>query len=151
MLTGLQNRASFKRNAETAVKAAKSQGALAAIVFIDLDYFKDINDTLGHLAGDELLKCISKRLLDCVQDTDTVARFGGDEFGMIITDAKSPQAVAMLASTLVDSIKQPVDYEGQHIIPSGSIGIALSSTDGETTDALMKNADLALYRAKADG
>lgn len=151
VLTGLRNRASFNRDAETAVKTAKSQGTLAAIVFLDLDFFKDINDTLGHLAGDELLKCISKRLCDCVQDTGTVARFGGDEFGLIIADAKSPEAVAVLASALVDSIKQPVDYQGQHIIPSGSIGIALSSTDGESTSELMKNADLALYRAKADG
>ena len=151
VLTGLRNRASFNRDAETAVKTAKSQGTLAAIVFLDLDFFKDINDTLGHLAGDELLKSISKRLCDCVQDTGTVARFGGDEFGLIIADAKSPEAVAVLASALVDSIKQPVDYQGQHIIPSGSIGIALSSTDGESTSELMKNADLALYRAKADG
>ncbi len=150
-LTGLHNRASFQRNAETALKAAKSRGALAAVVFLDLDYFNDINDTLGHQAGDELLKCISERLLDCVQDTDTVARFGGDEFGIIMADAKSPEAVSMIASRLLDSIKQRVNYQGQHINPSGSIGIALSSTDGETIDELMKNADLALYRAKADG
>ena len=150
-LTGLHNRASFQENAETAIKAAKSRGTLAAVVFVDLDYFKSINDSLGHMAGDELLKCISKRLLDCVQDTDTVARFGGDEFGLIVTDVKSPEAVAMFASRLMDSIKQPFDFHGQQIIPSGSAGIALSSIDGETIDELMKNADLALYRAKADG
>jgi diguanylate cyclase (GGDEF)-like protein len=150
-LTGLHNRASFQRRAETAIAVAKSRGTLAAVFLLDLDFFKDVNDTLGHMAGDELLKCISKRLLDCFRDIGSVARFGGDEFGVVVTDAKSPEAVATIASALLESVRQSVDYNGQHIFPGGSIGIALSPTDGETTEQLMKNADLALYRAKAEG
>ncbi|HZP74928.1 MAG TPA: EAL domain-containing protein [Pseudolabrys sp.] len=150
-LTGLQNRASFQARTEIAVKVAKSKDELAAVILLDLDYFKNVNDTLGHLAGDELLKTISKRLLDCVGPADTVARFGGDEFGILIAEPASPAAVAALASSILDAIKMPVDYHGQQIISGGSIGIALSNTDGETVNDLMKNADLALYRAKAEG
>jgi diguanylate cyclase (GGDEF)-like protein len=150
-LTGLYNRAAFQRAAEAAVKSAKSRGSLAAIFFMDLDYFKSINDTLGHLAGDELIKSVSKRLLDCASEIDTVARFGGDEFGLVVSDAVSPEAVGALASKILDAIKLPVDYHGQQIRPSCSIGIALSPTDGVLVDELMKNADLALYRSKAEG
>lgn len=150
-LTGLFNRAAFQRAAETAIKVAKSRGSQAAIIFLDLDYFKSINDTLGHMAGDELIKVASKRLSDCAGDVDTVARFGGDEFGIVVADAVSPEAVAIFASRILDSIKMPVDYHGQLIMPSCSIGIALSPADGDCIDELMKNADLALYRSKAEG
>ena len=150
-LTGLYNRAAFQRAAEAAIKSAKSRGSLAAIFFLDLDFFKNINDTLGHMAGDELIRTVSKRLLDCAQDIDTVARFGGDEFGVVVADAASPEAVAILASRILDSIKTSVDYHGQQITPSCSIGIALSPADGDCIDELMKNADLALYRSKAEG
>lgn len=150
-LTGLYNRAAFQRAADAAIKVAKARGSLAAVIYLDLDYFKSVNDTLGHMAGDELIKTVSKRLLDCAQDGDTVARFGGDEFGLVVADAASPESVAILASSILDSIKKSVDYHGQQIMPSCSIGIALSPTDGECTDELMKNADLALYRSKAEG
>jgi diguanylate cyclase (GGDEF)-like protein len=150
-LTGLHNRASFQQHAETAIKAAKSRGTLAAIVFLDLDYFKNINDTLGHLAGDQLLKTVAERLLASFDENDTVARFGGDEFGIVVADAKTPEAVATAISNLLDAIRQPVDFHGQQMVCCGSIGISLSGTDGDTHEELMKNADLALYRAKAEG
>ena len=150
-MTGLYNRAAFQRAAEAATRGAKSRGSLAAIFFLDLDYFKSINDTFGHMAGDELIRTVSKRLLDCIHDIDTVARFGGDEFGLVVADAISPEAVAIFASRILDAIKMPVDYHGQQITPSCSIGIALSPTDGKSIDELMKNADLALYRSKAEG
>jgi diguanylate cyclase (GGDEF)-like protein len=110
-----------------------------------------VNDTLGHSAGDEFLKAVAKRLRECFHDTDTVARFGGDEFGVVIVDAKSPETVSTIASRILDLIGQPVDFNGQQIVSSISIGIALSTTDGETEEQLIKNADLALYRAKFDG
>ena len=150
-LTGLYNRVAFQRAAEAAIKSAKSRGSLAAIFFLDLDYFKNINDTLGHMAGDEIIRVVSRRLLDCAQDIDTAARFGGDEFGLVVADAASPEVVAVLASRILDTIKMPVDYQGRQITPSCSIGIALSPADGECIDELMKNADLALYRSKAEG
>jgi len=150
-LTGLHNRASFQRRAEAAISAVAGSDQVAAVLFLDLDYFKNVNDSLGHIAGDEFLKCISMRLRESFSHADTVARFGGDEFGIVITDAKSPHNVALIASRLLGKIREPVDFHGQQIVSGASIGIALSSTDGASKDELMKNADLALYRAKADG
>jgi diguanylate cyclase (GGDEF)-like protein len=151
ILTGLHNRAAFQRRTAAAIASAKKRGTIAAIMCIDLDHFKNVNDTLGHTAGDEFLKAVSKRLRECFHDTDTVARFGGDEFGVVIVDAKSPEAVSTIASRILDLIGQPVDFNGQQIVSSISIGIALAPLDGDTEEKLIKNADLALYRAKFDG
>ena len=150
-LTGLYNRAAFQRRTTEALASAKKRGTIAAIMCLDLDHFKNVNDTLGHSAGDEFLKAVSKRLRECLGEMDTVARFGGDEFGILFLDAKSPEAVSRIASRLVEVVSQPVDFNGQRIVSSVSIGVTLSTTDGENEDELIKNADLALYRAKSDG
>jgi len=150
-LTGLYNRAAFQRRTTEALAGAKKRGTIAAVMCLDLDHFKSVNDTLGHTAGDEFLKAVSKRLRECFSELDTVARFGGDEFGILFLDAKSPEAVSTIASRLVEVVGQPVEFNGQQIVSSVSIGIALSTTDGDTEEALIKNADLALYRAKSDG
>ena len=150
-LTGLYNRAAFQRRAGEAILNAKKRGTIAAILCLDLDHFKSVNDTLGHTAGDSFLKNVANRLRESFPDMDTVARFGGDEFGIVFADAKSPETVAAVASRLLQTISQPVDFNGQQIVSGVSIGIALSNFDGETEVTLVKNADLALYRAKSDG
>ena len=150
-LTGLHNRVAFQRRAEEAILNAKKRGTVAAVMCLDLDRFKNVNDTFGHAGGDLFLKCVSRRLRESFREIDTVARFGGDEFGVVFADAKSPETVATVASRLLAAIGQPVEFNGRQIISSVSIGIALSTTDGDSQDKLIKNADLALYRAKADG
>ncbi|MEW6453464.1 MAG: EAL domain-containing protein [Pseudomonadota bacterium] len=150
ILTGVYNRTAFHRRAEEAIANARLRGSMAAVMCLDIDHFKNINDTYGHPAGDEVLKVITKRLCDCFREMDTVARFGGDELGIVFADAKSPDTVATVASRLLQAISQPIDFNGQKIACSASIGVAVSS-DGDTADKVIGNADLALYRAKADG
>jgi diguanylate cyclase (GGDEF)-like protein len=150
-LTGLHNRASFQRRAEEALVGAKRRGTTVAIMCLDLDHFKNVNDTLGHAAGDEFLKCVAKRLRACFRDMDTVARFGGDEFGIVFTDLKQPETATTLVSRLLEIVSHPMDFNGQQIVSGVSIGVALSATDGDDADGLIKRADLALYRAKAEG
>ena len=150
-LTGLHNRASFQRRAEEALVGAKRRGTTVAIMCLDLDHFKNVNDTLGHAAGDEFLKCVAKRLRACFRDMDTVARFGGDEFGIVFTDLNQPETATTLVSRLLEIVSHPMDFNGQQIVSGVSIGVALSATDGDDADGLIKRADLALYRAKAEG
>jgi diguanylate cyclase (GGDEF)-like protein len=118
---------------------------------LDLDYFKNVNDTLGHAAGDHLLRCVADRLRSCFRGNDTVARLGGDEFAVVLANLSKPEVAATLASQLIGVVGQPVDYNGQQITTGLSIGIALSSSDGGDGETILKNADLALYRSKADG
>jgi diguanylate cyclase (GGDEF)-like protein len=118
---------------------------------LDVDHFKNVNDFLGQIAGDKYLKSVARRLLELLRSEDTVARFGGDEFGIILADAKSPQNVAAQASRILEQAGRPVDFNGQQITSSFSIGIALSPTDGESASKLVQNADRALSRAKTDG
>jgi diguanylate cyclase (GGDEF)-like protein len=151
MLTGLHNRASFQRRAENAIVNAKKRGTTVAIMCLDLDNFKHVNDSLGHVAGDEFLKNVAKRLSACFREVDTVARFGGDEFGIVFANLNRPETATTLGSRLLEVISHPVDFNGQQIVSGVSIGIALSTSDGDTADRLIKNADLALYRAKTDG
>jgi diguanylate cyclase (GGDEF)-like protein len=151
VLTGLPNRELFHQRVGQALASARSAGSTVAIMCLDLDYFKNINDTLGHAAGDHLLRCVADRLRSCFRGNDTVARLGGDEFAVVLGNLSKPDVAATLAAQLIGVVGQPVDYNGQQITTGLSIGIALSSgedTDGET---ILKNADLALYRAKADG
>jgi diguanylate cyclase (GGDEF)-like protein len=149
-LTGLSNRVVFHQRVEEALARAKERGTTIAVLCLDLDHFKNVNDTLGHPAGDELLKVVAARLRSCLRDTDTVARLGGDEFGIVVTDLQDPDYATTLAWRLLDAVSQPVDLNGQQAVTSASIGIVMSAIDLETTQ-LLKNADLALYRAKADG
>ena len=120
------------------------------MLFLDLDLFKDVNDTLGHLVGDELLKVVAERLQECVQDGDTVARLGGDEFAIIQNSVDEPE-ISALAERIRSALKAPYDLGGLRANVDVSIGIARSPIDGTTTAELIKRADLALYRAKADG
>ena len=120
-------------------------------MWIDADNFKNVNDSLGHSAGDSLLKCLSDRMRATIRETDTVARLGGDEFGIVLTDSNAPDYATQLAWRLLTVAAQPMEFQGQQIVSGISIGIATSATDGEQAETLLKNADLALYRAKADG
>jgi diguanylate cyclase (GGDEF)-like protein len=149
-LTSLANRALFREKLQQAqLRIGRGQGF--AVLCLDLDRFKSINDTLGHPVGDALLKQVSARLVGCVRQGDVVARLGGDEFAIIQTNVRDPEATEALAARIVDNVSQPYDIGGQRIDISTSIGMTMAPRDGEDADQLMKNADLALYRAKADG
>ncbi len=150
-LTGLVNRLGFhERLAELASKTERN-GPPVAVICLDLDRFKIVNDTLGHPTGDALLVKVAQRLSNAVRKGDTVARLGGDEFAILQTDASQPLAAEALAARLVDLIGRTY-MVGEHMIDIGvSLGIAVAPTDGHEPATLLKHADLALYRAKADG
>jgi diguanylate cyclase (GGDEF)-like protein len=150
-LTGLPNRALFNHRINRALARARRQGTTAAVMCIDVDHFKNVNDSLGHSAGDAVLKAISERLRECIRETDTIARLGGDEFGIVLTDLDAPEYTTHLASRLIAAASQSIDLGGHQVVSGISIGIAISTTDGDDSDGLLKNADLALYRAKGDG
>jgi len=151
VLTNLPNRALFHQRIVEAVERARERGTTVAIMCVDLDHFKNVNDTLGHPAGDELLKCVSGRLRGCLRDTDTIARLGGDEFGIVVTDLHEADYATTLAWRLLDVVSQPIDLNGHQANTSASIGIVTSAHGVTDPDRLLKDADLALYRAKADG
>jgi diguanylate cyclase (GGDEF)-like protein len=150
VLTELPNRLLLRERLEPALDAVQ-KGKSLAVLCLDLDRFKDVNDTLGHAAGDALLKAVSARLLTCVGDGDTVARFGGDEFSILQTGAEQPIAATGLATRIIESFGEPFDVDGQQLTVSMSIGIAVSPGDGTNPDQLLKNAALALHRAKSEG
>ncbi len=151
VLTNLPNRALFHQRIAEALARARERRTSIAIMCLDLDHFKNVNDSLGHPAGDELLKCVSGRLRGCLRDTDTIARLGGDEFGIVVTDVHEADYATSLAWRLLDAVGQPIDINGHQVNTSSSIGIVTSSDDTTDPDRLLKDADLALYRAKADG
>jgi len=149
-LTKLANRSLFREQLQQALlRLGRGQGF--AVLCLDLDRFKSVNDTLGHPVGDALLQQVSVRLLDCVRQGDVVARLGGDEFAIIQADVCDPDDTEALASRIVDTVSEAYDIAGHRIDISTSIGMTLAPRDGADADQLMKNADLALYRAKADG
>jgi len=150
-LTGLPNRASFQEEAEQALAEAQRSGRPMALLCLDLDQFKSINDTLGHPVGDALLKLVGKRIRSCVRDRDVVARLGGDEFAILQTSVDLPTTSMMLARLILDAFKQPFKLDMGELTIETSIGIAAAPSDGWAADAMMKKADLALYAAKADG
>ncbi|MFL6974474.1 MAG: putative bifunctional diguanylate cyclase/phosphodiesterase [Xanthobacteraceae bacterium] len=147
----MPNRALFNHRINRALARARRQGTTAAVMCIDVDHFKNVNDSLGHSAGDAVLKAVSERLRECMREGDTIARLGGDEFGIVLTDADAPEYTTQLASRLLAAASQAIDLGGHQVISEISIGIAISTTDGDDSDGLLKNADLALYRAKSDG
>jgi diguanylate cyclase (GGDEF)-like protein len=149
-LTDLPNRMQFRERMENAVDLVAS-GHLVAVLFIDLDHFKSVNDLYGHGVGDTVLKHVSQRLLASCRETDIVARLGGDEFAVLQTSLGSPQDAAALAERIVRTMGIPLRVHGQEIILGASVGIAVAPDDGRDAETLMKNADLAAYRAKADG
>ncbi len=120
-------------------------------MYLDLDHFKDVNDTLGHPVGDQLLKLVAARLRKCVRGPDTVARLGGDEFAIIATHANDQQLIHRLASRVVGALQELAVVYSQTIYTGTSIGVMLYPDDAADPDRLLKNADLALYRAKANG
>lgn len=150
-LTGLANRTLFHEKLDEALQLAERGQHNVAVLYLDLDHFKDINDTLGHPAGDQLLKLVAKRLMKCVRGQDTVARLGGDEFAIIATNVNDQQLVHRLATRLVNALQEPAIIQSQTIHTGTSIGITLYPDDAVDPERLMKNADMALYRAKSNG
>ena len=134
-----------------AVSLVRRNKTRMAVMFIDLDGFKAVNDTFGHDAGDHVLRQIAVRLLACVRETDTVARVGGDEFILIVPEIHMPENAAQIAGKIINILSRPIDFNGQQTAIGASIGIALCPGDGETLDDLMKQADDAMYRAKKAG
>jgi len=149
-LTDLPNRNSLREELERNCRRLRS-GKKFAILCLDLDRFKGVNDTLGHSVGDKLLLSVANRLSNCLKAGDFVARLGGDEFAIIQANYEQPIDGRILAERLIEQISAPYDIEGQQAIIGVSIGLAIAPTDGETPEQLLKSADLAMYRAKADG
>ncbi|WP_339034647.1 EAL domain-containing protein [Bradyrhizobium symbiodeficiens] len=149
-LTSLPNRVLFHEQLEQGLRRTRS-GDQLAVLCLDLDHFKDINDSLGHPIGDALLKEVGRRLTAAVGESDTVARLGGDEFAVVQIGRSEETAARSLAGRLVEAISAPYEIDDHQIVIGVSIGISLSPQDGSNPDELLKNADLALYRAKADG
>jgi diguanylate cyclase (GGDEF)-like protein/PAS domain S-box-containing protein len=149
-LSGLANRAAFRDEMEQTLKRVR-RGQGIAVMCLDLDHFKNVNDTLGHLIGDKLLCAAADRLKDVVRETDMIARLGGDEFAVLQTGLDKPEAAGSLAQRIITSIQQPYDLDGHQVVISTSVGIATSPCYGNSTDQLLRNADMALYRAKSDG
>ncbi|WP_298038435.1 EAL domain-containing protein [uncultured Desulfuromonas sp.] len=147
-LTDLPNRPLFRDHVEKALAFANRNGNVVGLMFVDLDNFKTINDTLGHDAGDMLLKEVSKRLLDCVRETDTVSRFGGDEFNILLAPIRHESDAGLVAHKILNSLQWPFKIAGHDLHVSCSIGIVIYPKDGEEVLTLIKNADVALYRAK---
>ncbi len=149
-LTDLPNRTLFRNELEHELKRV-ARGTQCAVLYIDIDEFKGINDSLGHPVGDELLKGIALRLRACVRGSDVVARLGGDEFAIVQTGVETHTDIIDLVGRIYDAIRQPFDCLGHSLLTDASIGIALAPRDGADLDTLLKNADLAMYGAKADG
>ena len=151
ILTGLPNRVMAKEIFNKAVYKAQRDNFKVCIMFIDLDNFKIINDSLGHQAGDELLKGLSLRLIDTINETGSVCRFAGDEFIIIIESVKTDEFLARIAQNILTTIQEPVNYQSNEFICSCSIGISVSPNDGVDFDTLIRNADSAMYHSKSIG
>jgi diguanylate cyclase (GGDEF)-like protein/PAS domain S-box-containing protein len=150
-LTGLPNRRLFRDRLTIALAHARRMDTPLAVVFLDLDRFKDVNDSLGHSFGDELLKAIAIRLKTALRQEDSIARMGGDEFTILIANLKTPNDAAKIAQKILEVVAQPLRIEGTEVFITTSVGIALFPNDGDTAEALLKNADHAMYRAKEAG
>jgi diguanylate cyclase (GGDEF)-like protein len=150
-LTGLANRTLFFDRLHQAMRMAKRGGHLLALLFLDLDGFKFINDTYGHDAGDVVLKETAKRLLENVRESDTVARMGGDEFTVILPSIENKKGAAIVAQKIIRAISEPYAIFNEQCAMSASIGISIYYGGEEDTDTLIKKADIAMYRAKQSG
>jgi diguanylate cyclase (GGDEF)-like protein len=149
-LTGLANRVLYNERLEQALTRVK-RGEMVAVHLLDLDHFKHVNDTLGHPAGDKLLKDAAERLRALVRECDTIARMGGDEFAVLQVGIGQPAGATVLAQRIIEALCQPFQIDGRQVVVGTSVGIAIGPADGLASDELMRNADLALYRAKGDG
>ncbi|NQU60582.1 MAG: EAL domain-containing protein [Rhodospirillales bacterium] len=150
-LTGLPNRALFQDRLKQVLGHARRSGKLAAVHLIDLDHFKDINETMGHDAGDILLQAIADRLLECIRTSDTVARLGGDEFGVIQVEPTDADGIAVLAQKLLNCFVEPFTIDNRDVHTSASIGITVFPDDAENPEQVLRNADMALYHGKGEG
>jgi diguanylate cyclase (GGDEF)-like protein/PAS domain S-box-containing protein len=150
-LTLLPNRQLMSDRIKHAIERARRQEQILALLFIDLDHFKKINDTLGHGAGDRLLSIAAKRLLNCVRTSDTVARLGGDEFAILVEDVDDPADIERIAEKVLQEISTPIELEEREWYVGASIGISIFPKDGDDLGMLLKNADTAMYRAKQEG
>ena len=149
-LTGLLNRVAFYEQIETVLSHLRRSETMA-VLSLDLDHFKSVNDTLGHPIGDLLLQAAAERMRSCVRDEDIVARLGGDEFAIVQVPSAQPSSITSLATRLIEVIGAPYDLGGHQVVVGVSVGVTVAPGEGTEPDVLMKNADLALYRAKADG
>jgi diguanylate cyclase (GGDEF)-like protein/PAS domain S-box-containing protein len=150
-LTGLANRRLLSDRTRQVIAAAQRQDHLVGLIFLDLDHFKDVNDAMGHLVGDELLKHVATRLQECVRQSDTVCRMGGDEFVVLLAKVNSPDNVADACSKVLAALSGAFEFK-QHVIRiSCSIGASIYPVDGESFDDLLRHADTAMYQAKAEG
>ena len=147
-LTDLPNRNLFLDRLQQSLNRARWHDRLVAVMFMDLDRFKIINDTLGHNVGDQLLLQLSQRLAKTVRDGDTIARFGGDEFAILLDDINSESHISSLAQKLLDTLATPFKFNKQELFVTASIGVSIFPNDGEDSDTLLRNADVAMYRAK---
>ncbi len=150
-LTNLPNRNLFMDRLHQSLKRVQRDGNQLALLFIDLDRFKNINDSLGHAAGDKLLIEVAKIMKQVVRDSDTIARFGGDEFAVILAPVFGPKNASRVATSLLEILSQPIDLDGYETIVGASIGISMYPADGTVEETLVKNADTAMYRAKESG
>ena len=149
-LTGLANRVLLNERLEH-VLSRVSRGEVVAVHLLDLDRFKAVNDTLGHPMGDKLLRLVAGRLRPLVRETDIIARMGGDEFAIVQVALGAPGDATSLARRLIEAVSEPYDIDGHEAVVGASIGIAMSPMDGLRPEALIRNADLALYQAKSGG
>jgi diguanylate cyclase (GGDEF)-like protein/PAS domain S-box-containing protein len=150
-LTGVANRIFLQQRAEHAFAACRRSGHLIALLFIDLDQFKNINDTMGHIAGDEVLRQVAARLSGCMREVDTIARLGGDEFIVLLEDIDSAEQVTHVTTRMTTGLANPIALEGRDICVTSSIGVALYPRDGADLSTLIRVADLAMYRGKQLG
>ena len=150
-LTNLPNRELYQERLKQALESGEGGNKRVAVLCVDLDLFKNVNDSLGHPVGDRLLKLVAERLRGQVRGNNLAARLGGDEFAVILPSDVSPNEASGFAARLINVLSAPYDLDGNEVVIGASIGIALSPGDGESSEELMRNADLALYRAKEDG
>ena len=151
-LTGLPNRLYLRDRVERAIAGVRrNESRRFALLYLDVDRFKIINDSLGHLAGDQVLQEVARRLSECIREPDVVARLSGDEFAVLLEDAPIPQTACKIAQRVLEALQQPLLINAHELHPSASIGIAIGDQRYQTTDELLRDADIALYRAKSAG
>ncbi len=150
-LTGLPNRTQFQERLDGILAELERTKGKAAVLYLDLDRFKFINDSLGHPVGDQLLKAVAGRLRECLRPSDIVARLGGDEFAVVLPEVSGPEEVSRIASKIVAALSERYHIQDHELVGGVSIGIVMAPNDGLTHETLLRNADLGLYRAKAEG
>lgn len=150
-LTGLSNRYMFIDRLEVAVRQAQRDNRKLAVMFVDLDRFKNINDTLGHAAGDEVLREVARRMKSCLREVDLIARYGGDEFTVTLTNVTEAAGIDHVANKIIDTFQQPIKLEEGKVSIGCSIGISIYPDDSADFEGLIKYADVAMYASKENG